>query len=78
MSSMEMEEMVRREIQKYSVVVGIVLVIVFVVPCITLALVAKCFQKQTAGGRKVGVYICLCVCLHSGVCMSVCLFTLCC
>ena len=51
-----MKEEIDRQVKIYSVVVGFVLVLVFVVPCITLALVAKCFQKQTttaSSSRKV-------------------------
>lgn len=40
------------EIRKYSVLVGVLLVLVFVVPCITLAFLAKCFQKQSSHRRK--------------------------
>ena len=54
---MEMEsdgiEMAAEEISKYSVVVGFLLILVFVAPCITLALTAKCFQKQGSTSRKV-------------------------
>lgn len=39
------------EVKKYSVLVGFLLVLVFVVPCITLALMAKFFQKQTSRRR---------------------------
>jgi hypothetical protein len=38
-------------VKKYSVLVGFLLVVVFVVPCITLSLMAKCFQKQSSRRR---------------------------
>lgn len=55
-------ESIDRQVKIYSVIVGFLLVLIFVVPCITLALVAKCFQKQTTtatSSRKV------CIIMHA-------------
>ena len=41
------------EVRKYSVIVGFLLIAIFVVPCISLALLAKCFQKQSNSARRV-------------------------
>ena len=46
-------EEVAADVSKYSVLVGFLLIIVFVVPCVVFALIAKKFQSQPAA-RKVG------------------------
>ena len=43
---MEAED-VSNEVRQYSIVVGFLLIVVFVVPCVAFALLSKYCQKQT-------------------------------
>ena len=65
---------VRVEVTRYSVLVGFVLIIVFVVPCVLFALLSKFFQSPDPDRRNVRsslslslslscVCVCVCVCI---------------
>ena len=64
---MESEGDVRSDVSKYSVLVGFILIVIFVVPCVMFALLAKFFQTPETDRRRsvsevcVYVYVCVCV-----------------
>ena len=54
---------VRGDVSKYSVLVGFILIVIFVVPCVMFALLAKFFQGPDAADRRRGVSDSVCVCV---------------
>ena len=49
---MENSEDLSKEVSRYSVVVGFILIVVFVVPCVLFALLAKFFQTPDGIRRR--------------------------
>lgn len=57
---MDDSDAVKSDVSMYSVLVGFVLIVVFVVPCVMFALLAKFFQSSDPVRRK-GVRETVCV-----------------
>ena len=73
---MEGDPDVSGDVSKYSVLVGFILVVVFVVPCVMFALLAKFFQSpDNERRRSVSVYQLVCVCVQ---CVHVCVYNVYC
>jgi hypothetical protein len=53
---MEMDtDEVQGDVSRYSVLVGFILIVIFVVPCVMFALLAKFFQSPDVSDRRRGV-----------------------